>query len=1119
MIRSAGALSFAVAVSLTALAFPSGPKGPEWESEQELGLNKLPPRAWFGHFPDTESAKGILMQASPWHRFLDGETEWRFKWTKCPKDRPADFYKVGYDVSGWDVVKVPCSWQAVGIRKSLERFGMPIFLNQPYLWAGSLKVPAPEGLWPRVTGAEVPADWWLGPEDNPVGSYRRDFEVPAEWDGKDVYLQFDGVESFFYLWVNGTYVGYSKNSRNAAAFDVTKCVKPGKNVLAVEVYRNSDGAYLEAQDVYRLSGIHRHVRLYCAPKRSIADAKITPKPVVAGVFDGDWKVAVNAEFRYTGQVRNPETDVKPGCTVTARVFDANGREVKLGGVTSGCTLHGDNTPYWADNNFSIVKLDLRVAKPLLWSAEEPNLYTLVLELRDWEGNFLEAVGFQLGFRAVEIREGATAADRTFLFNGKPIKVKGVNRGECHPKYGHYVPDEDVLKDVTLIKRANMNHIRCSHFPQGEYFYYLCNKVGIYLMDEANLESHGCGYGDLSISHREEWAAAHWDRVRTMYEWEKNNPSVILWSLGNEAGPGRAFKGCYENLKGRDPDGRPINWERNNSLVDIGSRQYPPVRWVRDVAAGTNTVMYPYHINEYAHDRLCSPNDLKAYQDAIESSDRIIGAAIWDWADQALLKKVKVRGEGEGEEKEVWIDAFGGDFGEKPVEGGGGDGILEGVVKADRTPEPSYREARHAFQPYCFREQGTGNRERGGEVLVESKNFFVDSTDVRFEYRLLSEGRFAGEWKPLRLGAPIGPREKRVFELPADAVAARAKPGSAIRFRAVQTAGKNLIPEGWTVAEDQLQLSADALPCVSGVRPQASDLRPQVLSDGVLAIGPWRFSKTDGTLLDCGMTLDAFRFPAGNERWDHVGPGPHAIYRECLREGLRQPKPTLVRFTDPVREADGWTFTTEQVWRGLTREDCDGVGKLHARIETLGPTTETNTAFRAVNVWRVRADASLELDTTFTRLGRALDGKPQFAWADPPSWTGLPRLGWRFELPVTGAVEWYGTGPWETYPKRTDGAFAAVWRVDSVRETGFAYTRNQDFGNRVDVRRVTVEDAHFTVTTRDKPFQMAVSPWTATELVENDHPEQLPKPRRTFVTVSVAPGDWTLKLRFDQESKK
>ena len=222
---------------------------------------------------------------------------------------------------------------------------------------------------------------------------------------------------------------------------------------------------------------------------------------------------------------------------------------------------------------------------------------------------------------------------------------------------------------------------------------------------------------------------------------------------------------------------------------------------------------------------------------------------------------------------------------------------------------------------------------------------------------------------------------------------------------------------------------------------------------------------------------------------------------------------LVRFTDPVRDGDGWTFVTEQVWRGAVREDCGSVSKLKVKIEMLGPTTETNTAFRAVNVWRVCADGSLDLETTFTRLGRALDGKAEFDWAAPATWKDVPRLGWRFELPVTGAVEWYGRGPWETYPKRKAGAFPSLWRVGSAREMGFAYTRNQDFGNRVDVRRVTVEDAHFTVATRGEPFEMAVSPWTATELIENDHPEQLPTPSRTFVTVAIPTGDSMLKLKF------
>lgn len=1006
-----------------------------------------------------------------------------------------DFYRPDYDVSDWDVVKVPCSWQAMGIRASGQRFGCPIYLNQAYVWAGTLAVPAQEGLWPRVTGASVPKEWTFGSNDNPVGSYRRDFSLPTEWQDKDVYIQFDGVESFFYLWVNGSYVGFSKNSRNAAVFDVTKLVKSGHNMVAVEVYRNSDGSYLEAQDLFRLAGINRHVRLYCAPKRSIADAKITTKPVVDGNYEGDWTVSAEVEYRYTGQFRDLVTDLRPGCTIRARVFDGNGLEVALHGKMAGNTLHRDNTTDWADNNFSVVKLNFNVRKPRPWSAEEPNLYTLVLELFDWNEKHLESVGFQLGFREVKIADRGRPTDRVFLFNGKPVKLKGVNRGECDPRYGHHVPDEMVLKDLQLIKRANMNHIRCSHFPQGEYFYYLCNKVGVYVMDEANLESHGYSYGDLSLSHREEWLPAHWDRVRSMYEWEKNCPCVIMWSLGNEAGPGRNFKECYENLRGRDKDGRPINWERNNSLVDIGSRQYPQIQWVRDVAAGTNTVMYPYHINEYAHDRLCCPNDLKAYQDAIESSDRIVGAAIWDWADQALWTRTS-----DGKK----FLAFGGDFGEMPVEGEGGDGILEGLVTADRTPEPSYWEAKSVFQPYAFSLEGES-------VRIVSKNYFADSSSVRFEYAVLVGGRMSTPWRMLDIGSPIRPRGTRIVPLPGDAVRAGRNSDVAVRFRAVQKSEDNLVPAGWPVAEEQLLLSPSSAVVAMG----AGGRLPEPFEhDGVLDIGKWRFSLKDGTLANMGMTLDAFRYPVGGELRNYVGPGPNAIYRECLREGLRTLRAENVRFERPVREGDDWVFETEQVWRGVMREDATSASEVRVKIWPLGDVTETNTAFRTVNRWRVRTDGSLDLDTSFEHLGRVLDDKARYDWAPPASWQIVPRLGWRFEFPVTGGVEYYGRGPWETYPSRKAGAFQAVWQVGTVLDMGCRYARNQDFGNRVDVRWVTICDANLTIATCQAPFQIAVSPWTASELLTNDHPEDLPTPSRTLLTVALQPdGTHSLSLKF------
>ena len=1062
-----------VATGLTACALDAAqllPKGSEWEDCQALGLGKLPPRAWFGHFPDAEGAKRILMQESPWHRFLDGETEWRFNWCRKPADRPKDFFKMEYDVSNWDVVKVPCSWQAVGIRKSLERYGVPIYVNQSY--AFNEGVPPKDDIAPKVTGAKIPSDWTFGPDDNPVGSYRRDFEVPESWGDKDVFLQFDGVESFFYLWVNGTYVGYSKNSRSPAAFDVTKLVRPGRNMVAVEVYRNSDGSYLEAQDMYRLSGIMRHVRLYCAPKSRIADARIVTTPCAQGVYDGDWKVNVKAEYAFPHPFTVSAENVSsaPVCTVRARVFDAMDREIALTGRTSGSTLHADNTPYWADNNFSLMPLEFTVTKPRRWSAEEPNLYTLVLELVDAGGAVIEAAGFQLGFREVEIRRASNPQDHVFLFNGRPIKVKGVNRGETDPKYGHYVPDEEVLQDLTLIKQANMNHIRCSHFPQGEYFYYLCNKFGIYVMDEANLESHGYFYAEKSLSHREEWLAAHWDRVRAMYEWDKNNPSVIFWSLGNEAGPGRAFKECYENLKGRDST-RPINWERNNSLVDIGSRQYPPVSWVRDVAAGTNTVMYPYHINEYAHDLCNGGSDLQAYQEAIESSDRIVGAAIWDWADQALLKKVEKTGGG-GEKREVWFDAFGGDWDEKPVEAAGGDGILDGIVHADRTPEPQYFEAKHVFQPFRF-------KLKDGKVEVESKLFFVDSSAYDFMYRPLVRGVEVDGWRPFEIGAPLAPRETRLLDLP-EGVA------DAVRFRVTVRKGKDLLPTGWPVAEDQLELVPFA-PLLLEASPVCLEKRETA---DEIAFGPWRFSRKSGVLLNGGMTLDCFRHPVGDEVYSWTKPGPDAPYREWLKEGWRRMCPKLVRFSKVSELDDGWAFETEQLWRGEKREDITSVRHVKPVISTLGEVTATNAGFRVVTRWFVRTNGVVSLESQFEPFGRKIVP---------------PRLGWRFVFSTICAASYYGRGPYDTYPTRKGGAFAAVWHVKNAFEMCSPYTRTQEMGCRESVRWIKLADPLFAVYATDVPFSLQLSPYSTTEVILNDHAAVLPTPTKTEVGIYLPQG--------------
>ncbi|MBQ6914257.1 MAG: beta-galactosidase, partial [Kiritimatiellae bacterium] len=569
--------TLAIAAALAATnCLASAPTGREWEDETALHSGKERPRAAFASFESIEAAKAIRPEFCSRRMLLDSETEWRFHWCRKPEERPVDFYRPDYDVSGWDVVKVPCSWQAMGINAERRPYDRPYYLNQD--WPFVPKFPANSNCWPRVRGHKLPPHFTLRNDENPVGSYRRDFVIPEDWAGDEIYLEFGAVDSFFYLWVNGEYVGFSKSSRDPACFNVTKFARTGRNTVALEVYRFSDGSYLEAQDMFLLSGLARSVWAYHVPKTHIRDVQFTTSPVRKGEYGGDWRLDLKTDV--VGE--------RPGA-VAVDVFDAKGRPVAYSGAAGA-------------------KSSLVFEKPRLWSAEEPNLYTLVVSLRDAAGATTEALGFQLGFREVEIRDAAKECDRTFLFNGKPIKMRGANRHETSPLYGHYTPDELIEQDVRMLKQANCNHVRNSHYPQPDYFYYLCNKYGIYVMDEANVESHGLHYGKESISHFKSWEAAHVDRVMNMVERNKCHPCIVIWSLGNEAGPGDNFRACTAAIKARDLS-RPVQYERNNWLTDMGSRQYPQVEWVWKCAAGgeglshtppDRPLRYPFHINEYAH---------------------------------------------------------------------------------------------------------------------------------------------------------------------------------------------------------------------------------------------------------------------------------------------------------------------------------------------------------------------------------------------------------------------------------------------------------------------------------------------------------------------------------------
>ena len=997
----------AAAGVLTAIA--GMPDGSEWQNNQALGAGKEPYRAAFSSFDSIKESLGILPEYSPRTISLDSEKDWKFNWAKNPDERPIGFWKEDYDTSDWPSIRVPCSWQAYGANGK-GGWGTALYTNITYPFAKDV----PGGS--RVM-LEPPKDYTSYEARNPVGSYKREFTVKGTWldEESDVYLKFDGVDSFFYLWVNGEYVGFSKDSRTPAEFNVTKYLREGKNTVALEVYRYSDGSYLEDQDMFRLSGIFRHTWLLKRPKEKIRDFFVTARPCVNAQYEGSWEATVEAD----GEVEN--------------IYLYNMKNELVAGPFVAKTFTVNNV------------------KP--WSAEEPNCYKIVLEGKK---EFVSAI---FGFRVSEIRDGR------YYFNGKPIKLKGANRHETDPMYGHYVPKYRHEEDIAMLKAANCNAVRNAHYPQDDYWYYLCNTRGIYLVDEANVESHGYGYGENSLSHCKEWEKATVERNKAMVERNKNHPSVVIWSYGNEAGPGENFAACEKWIKSRDLT-RPTHYERDWSVADMEGCQYPAVAWVWQKARDAKAKK-PFYISEYAHNMVNAMGNLKDYQDAIESSDVILGATIWDWVDQGLYKKGSgVSGQGSGN---GFILAFGGDFGDKPNSGAF---VMNGCVLSDRTPEPGYYEIRHVYQNWSVKATNYYQR-----VVVKNKNYFVDSTGVSLKWTVLADGvRFArGEM----MMAGLKPQQELVLDMPPEAFEAQ-RTGKTVSVRFA------FVRDGDTIADDQIDFmearNADSL------LEEKPWYLPEVMADKVtvedtdetLAFKTPKmtiaFSKKDympvsireegkvinklfgAEKLRSAMRLEAYRAPSSNER---------GVAKSWIEEGMDNLEGRLIEVS-PVTDAGGAkTFTTVTKWKGAAK-------------------TRTSLEFDIAARWTVYPNGTVAYASKIRPCGKNIE---------------LARIGYAFELDMKNpSVTWFGRGPWENYSDRKSGAFLGVWEADASNFY-FPYARNEDCGNREDTRGFKV--GNLAIRTLAEPFAFEVNPYTPSELVAAVHPPELPASDKTYVGIYAA----------------
>jgi len=1038
------------------------PTGKEWESVEELALNKEYPRAYFFSFDNEAQAAQVRPEKSPYWLSLNGQ--WRFHWCKTPDERPKDFYKTNYDASGWDMTPVPSNWNVQGIQKDGKlKYGLPIYVNQPVIFYHERKVDD----WRQGVMRTPPQTWTTYEYRNEVGSYIRYFEVPREWKGREVYIDFDGVDSFFYLWINGKYVGFSKNSRNAASFNISKYLKKGQNKLAVEVYRNSDGSFLESQDMFRLPGIFRTVALRSTPKVQIRNLNV----LTDSDNLSDWQLKVTAEVRNLG--KKEAKDYRLQYAVYKNIlYKDDAQKVDALQATS-------EVQAVAPNAIEKVSAAIDVKQPDMWSAEAPNRYVLVAQLVDKKGKVIEAASTYFGFRKVEIKDTKAEDDsfgnagRYFYVNGKPIKLKGVNRHETHPEQGHVVTHAQMEEEVMLMKRANINHVRCSHYPPDPYWFYLSDKYGIYLEDEANIESHEYYYGKESLSHPKEWEKAHTARVVEMVEAAYNSPSIVIWSLGNEAGPGQNFVTAYNHLKTLDTS-RPVQYERNNDIVDMGSNQYPSVAWVKGAATGKYDIKYPFHISEYAHSMGNAVGNLADYWEAIESSNYICGGAIWDWVDQALTNYTP-----DGKP----YAAYGGDFGDFPNDG---QFVMNGIIFADRTAKPQYYEVQKVYQNIKVKKLSFDT------FQISNKSYFEPMEDYEGVWKLYRNGELVEE-RSFDV-SPLKPQKKGVVTIAPKRMDSKSEYIVVIEFR--QAADKPWAKQGFVQAREQFVIQeAGQKPAIATVaKGSALELSP----DQKMIVGKdfsvmFDFDKGtietlkygNNTIIEnSGLALNAFRAFTNNDRWAYqqwFAKGLHNLQHKALAKSVKA-------------NADGsysYSFTVQSQAPNAAKIEGGTASGRNKIVElTDRPFTDADFRFVTNQVFTVYPDGSIEVQASI---------------ASNDDFVNLPQLGYLVTMPKTYfRFTYYGRGKQDNYSDRKTGAFLGIYESDVLKEAG-NFPKPQDVGHHQDSRWAALTNMRGAgaIFVGTQPMDVAALPYTAQEMTLAGHPFELPNPSATYLQLNIA----------------
>ncbi|MEN0111250.1 MAG: glycoside hydrolase family 2 TIM barrel-domain containing protein, partial [Planctomycetota bacterium] len=959
-------------------------KLPEWRDVSVHAVNTLPPRATFFRFDTPQEAREAPRErfgrgASPYVQMLNGE--WLFRYSAEVEQRPVDFYGVDYDDSAWGTIPVPSNWEIQG-------HGQPLYTNIVYPFD---KNP------PEVTG----------PNGRPVGSYRKRFTLPGGWDGRSVEVCFDGVRSAFYVWLNGERIGYSEGSRTPVRFDLTPHLREGENLIAVEVYRFSDASYLEDQDFWRLSGIFRDVYLEAIPRNHLRDIEVRTG------LDEDHR---DANLRVQIDAALPDA-----AELVTQLYDARGKLVAEASGTGGT---GDDVRMVHER---------RIDSPELWTAETPNLYRLVVTLRDAStGASIEATALDIGFRTVEI------ADGLLQVNGRPVTLKGVNRHEHDPAVGQAISRESMIRDIELMKRNNINAVRTCHYPNQPEWYRLCDAMGLYVVDEANIESHGMGYGPESLAKDPAWGDMHVDRVQRVVERDKNHPSVIIWSMGNEAGNGVNFMRAYDWAKDRDPT-RPVQYEQayyTDRNSDIRCPMYETAAGLVDYAEGRMdgvAVDRPRILCEYAHAMGNSVGGIKEYWDAIYEHPQLQGAFVWDWVDQGLNKD-----DGDGL---YW--AYGGDYGDEPNDG---NFCCTGLVRPDRTPNPSLEEVRYFYQPVATELADPA----GTTVRVKNRYDFLGLDHLEARWLVEADGVRVGGGE---FALPdIAPQETADIALPIGETPA-AEPG-AERFLTVEYVSGDRV-----VARDQL-----ALP-TTPAEPTA------VAAEGTATVD----DRGDLLVLTAGSVVAKIAKSSGLIVSYEAGGEP------LLAEPLRP-----------------------NYWRALVDNDLGA--KLDERLAPWSEAAASRTNVRcgtpSVVDGAVSVEATSQLlegrasETLRYRLDAAGVLSVELVLDADPGLPDVPRVG--FATAASREFQtttWFGRGPHENHSDRKSSAFVARYTKPTDRMT-HAYVRPQENGLRSDTRWVALCGVGSGVLVAGDPLlSFAVRPYSQADLIAATHVNDLPSRER------------------------